>query len=178
MGSIGIKRGASVRLGTAVASAALLIALTGAFAGCGSDDNSSSSANAAEQSSQPDAGGSPREQVRATANAYLTALDEADGPKACAQLTEPAKESFVSQASESASESKSCEDAVHRYSELYLANQLTNPRVTKVRAVGSTGAAEWPDDVPLIPHVLDLVKEGNRWLIVNPVDALRQSRAR
>lgn len=162
---------------------ALLTAATGGLTACGDDDNSPPQDGAQEQSSssrspQPAAGGSTREQVAGTANAYLSALNEGDGDKACAQLTELAKLSFISKANEASSESRSCEEVVRRYSDLYLSGQISDPHVSKVRVNGTLATVEGPSDVPLIPHVLRLTKEGDRWLLLDAVKPLRQSQQR
>jgi hypothetical protein len=179
MASTRMRRGA--RSASVLAGALLLLAGTVGAVGCGDDDKSPSESAAQAQSTQspqPNAGGSPSEQVEGTANAYLSALNAADGPKACAQLNEQGKSSFVLKANESSSENRSCEAVVTRYSSLYLEGQIDDPRVSNVSVNGTEATAEGPGDVPMIPRTLRLVKEGERWLLVDPVRVLRQSQDR
>ena len=109
-----------VSLGRSIRPTAILLLAFGAPAltGCGSDE----------------------QRVEKTLTTYLTAVVEADGPTACAQLAPAARDDLVS----SVAGARDCEDAVRRYRSGLTAQQreeLRTARVTEVSIEGDRATA-------------------------------------
>ncbi len=83
---------------------------------------------------------SDEERVEKTLTTYLTAVVEADGPTACAQLAPAARDDLVT----SVAGARDCEDAVRRYRSGLTAQQreeLRTARVTEVSIEGDHATA-------------------------------------